>query len=778
MSMATHIHKYVALISFIIIFHLLSSTLGDQNSNNNYIIHMNLAAMPKPFSNQQSWYLATLSSLLDITSNQVTTDNDQLNYISSKKLTYTYTNVMNGFSAILSPLELEALKTIPGYISSIRDLPVKPDTTHSPQFIGLNPISGTWPTAQYGQNVIIGLIDSGIWPESESLKDDDMPNIPSRWKGQCENGTQFDSSMCNKKLIGARFFNKGLLANNPNITISMNSTRDIDGHGTHTSTTAAGSKVEGASYFGYASGSATGVAPQAHVSMYKVLWEEGAYTSDTIAAIDSAIADGVDVLSLSLGFDDATLYEDPVAIATFAAMEKNIFVATSAGNRGPLLETLHNGTPWVITVAAGTLDREFHGDLTLGNGAVVTGLSLYPGNFSSEKFPMVFMNSCDDLKELIKARNKIVVCEDKNRTLGVQTDNLDRARVVGGVFISNSNEDITYYIQTKFPSVFLNPINGELIKDYIKCNPNNPKTSMTFNTTILGTKPAPSVDSYSSRGPSHSCPFVSKPDITAPGTLILASWPQNVPATKLQTQDNLFNKFNLLSGTSMSCPHIAGVAALLKEAHPTWSPAAIRSAIMTTSNILDNTKELIKDIGDNNKPASPLALGSGHVNPNRALDPGLVYDAGKQDYVNLLCALNFTHKNIMAITRSSSNNCSNSSLDLNYPSFIAFFNNASVVEPNVVFTQEFQRTVTNVGEEPTIYVANITPIEGFHVSVVPNKLVFKEKNEKVTYKLRIEGSRIEENNKVVFGYLTWTDSKHVVRSPIVVTSINSELTPP
>jgi len=255
--MASHIHHYL-LLSFIIILHLFSSTLCDQNFNN-YIIHMNLSAMPKPFLSQQSWYSATLSSLLDITSNnQVTINNDHLN----SKLTYTYTNVMNGFSASLSPLELEALKTTPGYISSIRDLPIKPDTTHSPHFIGLNPVFGTWPTTQYGKNVIIGLIDSGIWPESESFKDDEMPNIPSRWKGKCENGTQFDSSLCNKKL---RFFNKGLLANNPNITITMNSTRDIDGHGTHTSTTAAGSKVEGASYFGYASGSAIGINKISHL---------------------------------------------------------------------------------------------------------------------------------------------------------------------------------------------------------------------------------------------------------------------------------------------------------------------------------------------------------------------------------------------------------------------------------------------------------------------------------------------------------------------------------
>ncbi|KZV54570.1 subtilisin-like protease [Dorcoceras hygrometricum] len=652
-----------------------------------YIVHMDVSAMPKAFSTHQDWYLATLASV----SNTLETSRDE-GLVYSDKLVYSYTNSINGFSAVLSSSELEAVKKSKGYISCTKDSAVKVDTTHSYQFLGLNSNYGAWPVSNYGEDVIIGLVDTGVWPESRSFNDDGLSDVPSRWRGECESGQQFSSTLCNKKLIGARYFNRGLLSKYPKLKISMNSARDTDGHGTHTSSTAAGSPVEGASYFGYAPGTATGVAPKSRVAMYKALWDEGSYLSDILAAIDQAIADGVDVLSLSFGFDGKALFEDPVAIATFAAMEKGIFVSTSSGNAGPTEETLHNGNPRVLTVAAGTIDREFGGTLILGNGVSALGSSIW------------------------------IILEE-----------------------------------------------GQKVLDYIK-NDSNPKARFVFKETRLGIKPAPILASYSSRGPSQSCPFVLKPDIMAPGDLILASWPPNSSVTVVDTHQ-LFNDFNIISGTSMACPHAAGVAALLKGAHPEWGPAAIRSAMMTTAYTFDNTGNPIKDEGFDNKPATPLAMGAGHVDPNKALDPGLIYDATTQDYINLLCALNFNASQIKTITRSSSYNCSLQSLDLNYPSFIAYFKGNSS-NSNVKHVQDFHRTVTNVGEEKSVYIANLTAINGLKVSVSPYRLEFTKKFEKKSYKLRLEGPKLM-NDTSFYGFLTWIQSggKREVRSPIVATTL-------
>ncbi|KAK1427422.1 hypothetical protein QVD17_16107 [Tagetes erecta] len=765
-QMANHISLCVCVwLLSLSLPHLVLSNLET------YIVHMDLSTMPKSFSSHHKWFTNTLDSITTTATDTGTSSSSSY----SSKLVYSYTNAINGFTAVLSSSELELVKQTPGYLYAIKDAPVRLDTTHSSQFLGLNSDSGAWPVTRYGKDVIIGVVDTGIWPESGSFNDAGMSSIPSRWKGECEDGFEFNSSLCNKKLIGARYFNKGLLSNRPNLTLSMNSARDTDGHGTHTSSTAAGSYVTRASYFGYGNGTAVGVAPHARVAVYKAVWEEGVFVSDILAAIDQAIIDGVDVLSLSLGQDGIPIYQDAIAIATFAALEKGIFVSASAGNNGPYLRSLHNGTPWVLTVAASTMDREFTGTLTLGNGVSVTGLALYPASSSSTRGPIYFVGSCENDLDVAKVVNKIVVCLDTNDTLGDQFYNVQSVNVSGAIFITN-NTDLEFFMQSTYPVLLLDLDSGKFVKDYLQKFDNGEGTaSMKFHGTRLGTKPAPKVASYSSRGPSYSCPVVLKPDITAPGSLILASWPDRVSPASIKTDvgagtEQLYSNFNLLSGTSMSCPHASGVAALIKAAHPHWTPSAIRSAMMTTSEILDNTRGPIQDIGDHNNPATPLAMGSGHVAPNKALNPGLIYDIKPQDYINLLCGLNYTKLQIQATTRSSVVDCSNPSLDINYPSFIAYFDGNNTNQEKVI--HEFKRTVTYVGVGRSTFTAKLTKVGGLNVSVSPAKLSFRSMNEKKNYKLRIEGPYTMKD-EVVYGFLSWVDTKgkFVVRSPIVATSL-------
>ncbi|KAL7245233.1 hypothetical protein ACSBR2_000535 [Camellia fascicularis] len=229
---------------------------------------------------------------------------------------------------------------------------------------------------------------------------------------------------------------------------------------------------------------------------------------------------------------------------------------------------------------------------------------------------------------------------------------------------------------------------------------------MKLKQTMVGTKPAPAVASYSSRGTSRTYTGILKPDLVAPGSLVLAAWIPSNSVAMIGSNIYLSNDYTMLCGTSMACPHVAE-----------WSPAAIRSAMMTTANLLDNTNNPIRDLGNNLTFASSLAVGSGHINPNRPLNPGLVYDTPLQDYVNVLCYMNYTHKQILTVTRSNRYNCSTSSPDLNYPSFIVFYNNNSAIHT-------FQRTLTNVGDGVATYNVEVIATTGSKVTISPMTLIF------------------------------------------------------
>ncbi|PSR99785.1 Subtilisin-like protease [Actinidia chinensis var. chinensis] len=750
---------YSTLITWLMFTHLVSSTAVERST---YIVHVDKSVMPRAFTSHHHWY----SSMVDTLTQSGPTTSDVSH--SKPSLVYSYDNVVHGFCALLSQAELEAVKNTLGFVSAYSDRQLKLRTTHTPEFLSLNPSTGLWPVSDYGRDVIIGVIDTGVWPESPSFREDGMTSspIPAKWKGMCEVGQDFNASMCNSKLIGARYFNKALKANNPNLTFTMDSARDSFGHGTHTSSTAAGNYVDHASFFGYAEGTARGIAPRARVAMYKVIWGEGFQSSDFLAGIDQAVADGVDVLSLSIGFDeDLPFYENPIAISTFGAMEKGIVVSHAGGNTGPGFLSLFDSIPWSVTVAAGSIDRFFTGTLSLGNGFTVTGWTLFPASALVEKLPLYYnktVASCDStelLSEQVPFRN-IIICENTGSFFS-QLEAISRSNVAAAVFISD-DPLLSVDEQFPWPGVVISPNDGQAVIQYAKTG-DEPWASMKFKKTILGTKPAPAVEYYSSRGPSRTYTRILKPDLMAPGSLVLAAWPPNLIASKIGSSIPLLSDYTLLSGTSMACPHIAGVAALLKASHPNWSAAAIRSAMMTTANPFDNSNHPIQDKGRNNTFASPLAVGSGQIDPNPALDPGLVYDLTPQDYVNVLCYMNYTKNQILTVTRSKLYHCSNPSPDLNYPSFIMLYSNESIA------VQTFQRTLTNVGGDAATYNAEVVAPAGSKVTISPNMLVFSKKFEKKSYTLNIE-YKAEGNETNTYGSIVWVEDsgKHRVRSPIVL----------
>jgi subtilisin family serine protease len=502
-------------------------------------------------------------------------------------------------------------------------------TTRTPEFLGLDGTDALSPQSGTGSDVIVGVLDTGVWPERPSYDDAGFGPVPAGWKGKCEEGGDFNASACNKKLIGARFFLAGYEADNGpmDTTKESRSPRDNDGHGTHTSSTAVGGVVRGADLLGYAAGTA----PRARVATYKVCWLGGCFSSDILKAMELAVADGVDVLSLSLGGDSSDYYRNSIAVGAFSAMERGIFVSCSAGNAGPGAATLSNGAPWITTVGAGTIDRDFPAVVTLGNGANYTGASLYTSKPLPSAAPLFYTGNASNnsmsafcmMGSLVpeKVRGKIVIC-GRGSNGRVQKDIVVRAATGAGMILANTAANGEKLVADAhiIPGARMGQKAGDALRAYAVSDP-NPTANIVFAGTKVGIQPSPVVAAFSSRGPNTVTSGILKPDIIAPGVNILAAWSGSVGPTPIP-DDTRRVGFNIISGTSMACPHVSGLAALLRAAHPEWSPVAIRSALMTTAyNEYPNGNGIL-DVSTGN-PATPLDVGAGHVDPAKAVDPAL-----------------------------------------------------------------------------------------------------------------------------------------------------------
>lgn len=764
--------------TFLLFVAFMATTTTALIETQTYIVHMDKTKIPaSDHKAQHYYYKAVMDSISELSSEEE--QEEEGGKAPTPQLLYIYDTVISGFAAKLSSNQLKSLSQIHGFLSATPDELLTLHTTHSPQFLGLQEGQGLWSAPNVASDVIIGVVDTGVWPEHVSFKDSGMSSVPSHWKGTCEQGTKFSHSNCNKKLIGAKAFFQGYegIVGRINETVDYRSPRDSEGHGTHTASTAAGNVVKRASLFGLAKGSASGMRYSSRIAAYKACWLFGCANSDVTAAIDNAVSDGVDILSLSLGGLSKPYYRDNIAIASFGAIQRGVSLSCSAGNSGPFSSSVSNTAPWIMTVAASYTDRSFPTVVKLGNGQIFEGSSLYSGK-KTKQLPLVYnrtaggqgaehcVNGALDTK-LVKG--KIVACERGTHSRTEIGEEVKKAGGAGMLLLNNEAEGEELLADAHIlPATSLGASASKAVREYAG-SAKKPTALLVFQGTVYG-KTAPVMAAFSSRGPSSVGPGVIKPDVTAPGVNILAAWPPKTSPTRLKS-DKRSVVFNMVSGTSMSCPHVSGLAALLKSVHKDWSPAEIKSALMTTAYTLNNKGDPIGDFGSNNsQSANPFAFGSGHVDPESAADPGLIYDIATKDYLLYLCSLNYTSSQIALFSSGISNfTCpSNSAVlqsgDLNYPSFSVVFNKDGRNSAT------HKRTVKNVGAiNPSTYAVEVKEPIGVSVIVEPRNLVFKKMGEKLSYKVSFVGlggaSTITNSS---FGSLVWVSGKYRVRSPIAV----------
>nr|XP_009417495.1 PREDICTED: subtilisin-like protease SBT2.5 [Musa acuminata subsp. malaccensis]XP_009417496.1 PREDICTED: subtilisin-like protease SBT2.5 [Musa acuminata subsp. malaccensis]XP_009417497.1 PREDICTED: subtilisin-like protease SBT2.5 [Musa acuminata subsp. malaccensis] len=740
---------------------------------------------------------------------------DSLFEVGTYKKLYSYRHLVNGFAVHISPEQAEALSKAPGVKYVEKDMKIKKFTTHTPQFLGLP--TGVWPTRggfdRAGEDIVIGFVDSGIYPKHPSFSTHNTePYGPlPRYRGKCEVDPETQRDFCNGKIIGAQHFAKAAIAAGAfNPAIDFPSPLDGDGHGSHTAAIAAGNNGIRVKMHGYEFGKASGMAPRARIAVYKVLYRLfGGYVSDVVAAIEQAVLDGVDILNLSVGPNSPptttkATFLNPFDAALLSAVRAGVFVAQAAGNGGPFPKTLVSFSPWITTVAAAIDDRRYKNNLTLGNGKILPGLGLSPSTHGNKSFNLVSAN--DVMLDLSLLKYNPLDCQ--------RPELLNRNKVEGNIllcgysfnFVSGTASikkvsetakslgaaGFIVAVENTYPGAKFDPVpvdtpgilitdarkTKELI-DYYNCSTTRDWAGrpISFDATAsiadglapILHKSAPQVALFSSRGPdvkdfSFQDADVLKPDILAPGNLIWAAWAPN----GTDEANYIGEGFAMVSGTSMAAPHIAGIAALIKQKNPHWSPGAIKSALMTTATTLDRGGRpiLAQQYSETEimtlVQATPFDYGSGAVNPKAALDPGLILDTTYEDYIRFLCSVPDVDPNeVRNITSSACNSTTGLPADLNIP---------SITISHLEGTQTVKRTVTNVADTETYVITTRMSPEIALEASPPAMTVLSGASREITVSLTVRS--------VTGGYsfgeiLMKGDRGHRVRIPVVAMGFDS-----
>ncbi|MFN8077702.1 MAG: S8 family peptidase [Kineosporiaceae bacterium] len=695
------------------------------------------------------------------------------------RATYQYSLTSNGFAAQLSGAQAAKLARTPGVLAVTKDVERKMLTTETPGFLGLTGKGGVWDRiggSEYaGKGVVVGVLDSGYWPENPFFAGTQVNTwfpqpmgVPYRDKatrqiamkkadggtflGACEAGVKFPASTCNSKVLSARAYPSGFLANVKRDDWSpfeQRSPRDGDGHGSHTASTAVGNQIPELPIQGADFGAASGMAPAAKLAVYKVCWDDrdentgGCYNSDIVKAIDQAVADGVDVINFSISGALDTVV-DPVELAFLRAAAAGVFVAASAGNEGPSTSSVNHPSPWLTTVAAGTV-HHFYGTVVLGDGTKVRGASINRKAVASA--PLVLSSNAvapgakaDEARlcapgtlDPAKVKGAIVVCirgvvarVDKSKAVA-------QAGGVGMVLVNPTPNSLDADVHS-VPTVHLDDVTGKKVLDYAAAAQAPTASIVVGDTTGAAPDPVPQIAAFSSRGPSlANSGDIIKPDLAAPGVSILAA-----------VAPGPFNgePFAPESGTSMASPHVAGLGALLASAHPDWSPMAIKSALMTSANDTYNATG-----GKNN---DPFQQGAGFVRPRGALDPGLIYDSGPADWLGFLEGIGLdTESGVEPISASD-------------------LNQASIAAGNVVTSATVKRTVTSTGAGTFKATASVP---GFTTTVTPSTLTFTKAGETASFTVTFTRTTAKYE-QWASGFLLWTSGATRARSPIALRPVS------